>query len=100
MRIGILTFHFGGTNCGGVLQSYALQTYLKGLNYDVEIINYALKTFRNNFLLCFKSKSVCTIKKNIIEYLKDQKFKRFRTEYLNLSVSRYYDTTDCECLVN
>ena len=99
MRIGILTFHWG-TNYGGVLQAYALQTYLKGLNYDVEIINYAPKTFRDKFLLCFKSKSVHTIKKNVCEYLKEQKFKRFRKKNLNLSNTRYYNATDCELLVS
>ena len=38
MKIGILTFHWG-TNYGGVLQAYALQTYLRGLNCNVEIMH-------------------------------------------------------------
>lgn len=37
-KIGILTFH-GAHNYGSVLQAYATSTYLKGLGYDVEIIN-------------------------------------------------------------
>lgn len=95
MKIGILTFHWG-TNYGGVLQAYALQTYLEGLKCDVEIINYAPRTFRDIFLLCFKSKSVHTIKRNVCDYLKERKFKRFRTENLNMSGTRYCHTGDCE----
>ena len=42
MKIGILTLFFGNDNWGGVLQGYALKTYLE-LNYSgtkVDIINY------------------------------------------------------------
>lgn len=95
MKIGILTFHWG-TNYGGVLQAYALQTYLRGLNCNVEIINYAPRTFRDSFFLCFKSKSMHAVKRNICDYLKEQKFKRFRKENLNLSHVRYYNINDCE----
>lgn len=95
MKIGILTFHWG-TNYGGVLQAYALQTYLKGLKYEVEIIDYAPITFRDTFLLCFKSKSIRTIKRNICDYFKEKKFKQFRQKNLNLSSVRYYKRNDCE----
>lgn len=37
-KIGILTFH-GAHNFGSVLQAYATSTYLRGLGYEVEIIN-------------------------------------------------------------
>lgn len=39
MKIGILTFHFG-INFGGVLQCYALQTFLEEQGHEVEIINF------------------------------------------------------------
>lgn len=39
MRIGILTFH-AAHNYGAVLQCYALQTYLKELGHEVEVIDY------------------------------------------------------------
>lgn len=39
MKIGIITFHFV-SNYGAVLQCYALQEYLKGHGYNVEVINY------------------------------------------------------------
>ena len=38
MKIAIITFH-GSHNYGSVLQAYATSTYLRGLGYDVEIIN-------------------------------------------------------------
>lgn len=39
MKIGILTFHYG-TNYGGILQCYALYSYLKTQGHDVEVIDY------------------------------------------------------------
>lgn len=39
MRIGILTFH-SAQNYGAVLQTYALQEYLRGLGHDVSVIDY------------------------------------------------------------
>lgn len=37
-KVGILTFH-ASHNYGSVLQAYALSSYVKGLGFDVEIIN-------------------------------------------------------------
>lgn len=39
MKIGILTFH-SVDNYGAVLQAFALQTYLKSVGHNVEIIDY------------------------------------------------------------
>lgn len=39
MKIGILTFHCAH-NYGAILQSYALQEYLKQLGHDVKIVDY------------------------------------------------------------
>lgn len=39
MRVGILTLHYG-YNYGGVLQCYALQSFIKSLGHEVEVINY------------------------------------------------------------
>lgn len=39
MKVGILTYHFGG-NYGGVLQCLALQTAIESLGHEVEIINF------------------------------------------------------------
>ena len=99
MKIGILTFHWG-TNYGGVLQSYALQCYLKSIGCDVEIINYAPLTYRNSFFLCFKGKSIGTIKKNILNYFKERKFRKFRKSNLILSKKRYFTKTSSEAFNN
>lgn len=94
MKIGILTFHWG-TNYGGVLQAYALQSYLKEKEYDVEIINYAPITYRDGIKYCLKTKSMKYAINNLSEYLKELKFKQFRNKYLNLS-RRYYHLNDME----
>lgn len=39
MKIGIITFH-ASFNYGSMLQAWALQTYLKELGHQVEIVNY------------------------------------------------------------
>lgn len=58
-KIGILTFHYVA-NYGAVLQCYALQTYLQGHGYEVEVINY--KPWKNedsiyNFFRFWKFKN-------------------------------------------
>ena len=39
MKIGILTLQYG-FNYGGVLQCYALQSFLESLGHEVQVINY------------------------------------------------------------
>lgn len=88
MKIGILTFHWG-TNYGGVLQAYALQTFLKNFGFDVGIINYAPHTFRDSFFKCFYSKNPKTIFKNIKNYFKERNIKKFRNKFL-VQTKRYF----------
>lgn len=45
MKIGVITFH-ASHNYGSMLQAWALQTYLKQLGNDVEIVNYRSRTQR------------------------------------------------------
>ena len=94
MKVGILTFHWG-TNYGGVLQAYALQSYLKRKGYDVDIINYAPRTHRESILLCLKSRSVKSIFKRLYEYRKERKFVSFRSKFLSLT-QRCYTLDDVE----
>lgn len=65
-KIGILTFH-NVVNYGGVLQSYALQEFLKNNGYDVEIINYQSKHIKENNKL-IKASSVKEAIKSIITF--------------------------------
>lgn len=86
-KIGIITFHWG-TNYGGVLQAFALQTFLRKENRDVEIINYAPLTFRDSFIKILAKNPKSTFS-NIIMYFKECKFKKFRKKHLYLT-NRYY----------
>lgn len=88
MKIGIITFHWG-TNYGGVLQAYALQTFLKQKGNDVVIINYAPHTFRDSFYKCFYSKNPFTIIENLKSYWKEKNIAKFRKKHLKLT-ERYY----------
>lgn len=47
-KIGILTFH-RARNIGACLQVYALQTYLRTKEQDVEIINYCPQYIEDSF---------------------------------------------------
>ena len=88
MKIGILTFHWA-TNYGAVLQAYALQSFLTKLGHDVRIIDYQPLTYEKRFFQCFKTKRPWLIKKNLIEFYKEQPFIAFRKKYLKLT-TRYH----------
>ncbi len=68
MRIGIITFH-RAYNMGAVLQTYALQTYLKNKGYEVDIINYHInETKRLYHVFDYKKSDIKVVdyfKKNI-----------------------------------
>jgi hypothetical protein len=85
MKIGIITFHWA-TNYGAVLQAYALQTFLRKLGHDSLIINYMPRSFEKKFINCIVVKKPWTIKKNLLEYYKEQAFKSFRKTYLNQTI--------------
>lgn len=73
MNIGILSLKYQN-NYGGILQSFALQEYLKSLNHEVEIINFKLHTkegFFHRFIYLFFN---TLFSRNIITTISD-KFK-------------------------
>lgn len=83
MKIATLTFHWS-ENYGAVLQAYALQRHLQLEGYETEIINYI--PLRVRFIqICLKLKS-----KNINEFVKLNKFNKFRKKNLVLSKSIFY----------
>lgn len=94
MRIGILTFHWG-TNYGGVLQAYSLQQNLLQLGCDVQIINYAPKTFRDSIFLCFDRCNIRNTIDNFAMLAKERKFRKFRNRNLRLT-ERIYDIIKLE----
>lgn len=88
MKIGILTFHWG-TNYGGVLQSFALQTFLKKQGFDVQIVNFAPPSFRDSIFRCFRTKSPKVVYSNLKNFIKEKNIEKFRKLNLNLT-KRYY----------
>jgi hypothetical protein len=92
MRIGIITFHWA-TNFGAVLQAYALQTYLSQHGYDTQIIDYIPYTLKKNLLKCLITKRPWIIPHNLLDYLKELRFREFRIKNLNLS-RRYHSFED------
>ena len=61
MKLGILTFHCAH-NYGAILQCFALQSYLKSLGHEVEIIDYRpwylVRVYRKNSLNLWISRSL------------------------------------------
>ena len=104
MKIGIVTFHWG-TNYGGVLQSFALQSFLEAQGFEVQIINFSPISFRDSFLRCFRARKLKTVFSNIKNYIKERNIVKFRKENLNLT-DRYYsldevsaNTLSFDCLI-
>ncbi len=100
-KIGILTFHYSN-NFGGVLQCYALQSFLDSKGYEVEIINYIPLSAKKQSILhstgirknVFKSEKADLMPATLIrriaikaKYNKKitEKFNEFRESYMNLS---------------
>lgn len=98
MKIGILTFHFG-INYGGVLQCYALQTFLEQQGHVVEIINFIPPKFRysswwkgNGYrqsLINGIRKAYCKLRHADRQR---KKFESFRKKYLKISKSYTVDS--------
>lgn len=84
MKVGILTFHWA-TNYGAVLQAYALQTYLSQHGYDAQIIDYLPFTLKKNLVNCIFIKRPWRIPRNILDYLKELRFREFRKKHFRLS---------------
>lgn len=74
-----ITFH-SVLNHGAVLQAYALQAYLRTLNYDPVIVNYTPPYFINQVLRPAKG-----IGKTILKYRRLYLFKKFSEQHLTKS---------------
>lgn len=87
MKIGIVTMI--SENYGNRLQNYALQSFLKGLGFEVETFHNPFNPRYNDFL--FRSKRMlrclyaCFVKNKRIKILRELKFNRFNKEYINWS---------------
>lgn len=99
-KIGILTWHYFH-NFGSVLQAYALQKTIKGLGYQVEIINYR-KTEYNGKNMVRKMENnphifylVCKICGRYSTY----SFSEFARKYLN-QTKPYFETEKLKKCLN
>lgn len=105
MKIGILTFHFAD-NYGAVLQTYALETYVRQLGHEVEIINYQPDYMTNGGRFRFPRSKRDLYANATIMFIKlsnlrsvftgkarNAAFMAFRTKYLN-TAQREYTTLD------
>lgn len=96
MKIGILTFHWA-TNYGAVLQTYALQEYLKLLGHDVDIINYKPNIYDYTWKkILFSPQKMIRIRKALCLKKKESYLDKFRGKYLNLT-TRYLSTEQLQC---
>lgn len=94
MKVGVLTFT-SSINYGALLQCYALQEMLIALGHKVEIIDYKQPyieaeyfAFKKNKCIIFKPLSLLRcLKKFRRNYPLLKKRNRFKSEYLNLTVS-------------
>lgn len=105
MKIGIITTQYA-TNYGALLQTYALQTYIREeMNYDVETIDYYPKHYKDYWRIFSKNSSYKAILSNIIlgvhlgwikkKKKRFQKFKLFKEKYIKCS-KPYYSKEELE----
>ena len=101
--IGILTFH-RADNYGSVLQTYALQTYLKKkFGLRAEIVDYAPECQEEFYRLFVPVKTPQNLVGNILKLTIAYKFwkrkksiQRFRNSLLNVSQKKYATIQDFE----
>lgn len=90
-KIGILTFH-NSYNCGSMLESYAIQTFINKNIGETEIIDYSSSGQKELYSVFEKNNSIKKIIKNILilpHYrrilLNNKKYEEFKTENFTLS---------------
>lgn len=103
MRIGILTFH-RALNYGAVLQTYALQEYLKSIGHNVKIIDYRQpyieKIYYKANIGKYKRRNIFMIPFMVLKDILSMKhaeecksvFEDFRKRFLNITDLPYYNS--------
>lgn len=94
-KIGIITFH-NSYNCGSMLESYAMQTVLKKMGMETEIINFSNEGQKEIYNYKFKNNSIKNIIKNILIFpaikkikLNNYKYEEFKNKNFILSENEY-----------
>lgn len=92
LSIGVLTFH-RTVNYGGVLQAYALQTVLKSMGYNAEIIDYFdYSRDLASLSLFHRAKHIVwheIVKKMIAGSVRENRTEQFRCDNLRFSKHKY-----------
>ena len=96
MKVGIIIFH-RAINYGAVLQAYALQTVIKKLGHNVEMIDYRCTLLENQYSAYQAIKNSKSLKYTIYLFLKKLypmvkkkiNVEKFIDKYLNLSQPYY-----------
>lgn len=79
-KIGLLTFH-ASHNCGSMLQTFALQSILQDLGYNVEIINFSNTNQKKLYSIFYENNNLKNILKNVILFFHINKIKNTNLEY-------------------
>lgn len=109
MKIGVVTYWYGDSNYGMILQCWALQQYLKSHGHEPFVIRYrpkgnVLRKFLKNVIRYVKA----FLKGNLKEQLSEEKstkqfnserdkvrcFNEFRERFLDLSEFEYYHLSE------
>lgn len=64
-KIGIITFH-RSHNCGSIMESFAMQTIVKDLGYENELINFSSEGQRDTYRVFSKKRKIKKYIKNIL----------------------------------
>lgn len=102
-KIGIMTFWFSDDNYGQILQSFALQKYLRNEGYDAFVIKYYPFRKPKKWFVLFKIIRIYPVIKYLIKHFmqKDsynkmsqlnakRQFNSFRMQNINFSEHEYY----------
>lgn len=102
MKIAILTYWWSEDNYGQMLQAFALQTYLKSLGSDSEIVRYrkTKRTIYDHLIFLIKTLSDKFLKTNYLVRYENPKnirnlgFRSFRDSVLKMSIVQFDSLRD------
>ena len=105
-KVGIITFH-NSYNCGSMLETYALQQYLKIKKINNEIIDFSNEGQINMYSVFEKNVNIRKVIKNFItlfHYKKIEKnnkaYQEFQNKFFELSPDKYKYMNQCFPTVN
>ncbi len=89
MRIGVITCH-RAFNYGAVLQTYALQKYLRNCKYEAEVIDYTPQYIRKSYNKNILKRIIRPVLRHHDFKKSNQVFGNFLREEVYLTEKRYY----------